>query len=157
MNSVVQLTTRQVRFVDEYLVDGNGRAAAIRAGYSPAGAKMAAHRALSNVTIFKAIEARQEQDAMRLSMDRDRVLAGLLEAVKIAREQMNPAAMVQGLREIGKLMGYYAPTRVRVALDEGQAEAMARLEAMSDAELLEVVAGRIAVPVAASVDSGRRP
>jgi len=141
MHTAVQLTARQARFIDEYLVDANGRAAAMRAGYSSAGAKMAAHRALSNVTISGAIEARQRQDATRLGMDRDRVLAGLLGAVEMAREQLNPAAMVQGLREIGKLMGYYAPKQMRVALDEGQAKAMARFEAMSDAELLALMAG----------------
>ena len=35
------LTPRQSRFVDEYLVDANGTQAAIRAGYSATGARVA--------------------------------------------------------------------------------------------------------------------
>ena len=99
------MTPRQARFVDEYLIDGNGTQAATRAGYGAAGARVAAHRLLTNVAISSAIEARQRVDATRLSVDRNRVLTGLLEAVEMAREQRNPAGMVAGLREIGKLMG----------------------------------------------------
>jgi len=35
MSSPAQLTARQARFVDEFLVDGNGTQAAVRAGYDP--------------------------------------------------------------------------------------------------------------------------
>ena len=42
------LNTRQQRFTDEYLIDSNGTAAAIRAGYSKRSAKMQASRLMSN-------------------------------------------------------------------------------------------------------------
>ena len=96
------LTAKQARFIDEYLVDANGTQAAIRAGYGAAGARVAAHRLLTNVAISSAIEARQKADATRLWIDRESVLAGLLEAVEMAREQRNPAGMIAGLREIGR-------------------------------------------------------
>ncbi|MCF8168633.1 MAG: terminase small subunit [Rhodoferax sp.] len=41
------LTARQARFVDEFLIDGNGAAAAVRAGYS---AKTARFIASENLT-----------------------------------------------------------------------------------------------------------
>lgn len=135
MNEQAVLNPRQARFVDEYLVDANGTQAAIRAGYGAAGARVAAHRLLTNVAISSAIAARQRADAQRLGMEREEVLAGLLAAVQLAREQMNPAAMVAGLREIGKLMGLYAPQRVGMAVDAGQAAELQRLERMSDGEL----------------------
>ena len=106
MTAHTLMTAKQARFVDEYLVDANGTQAAIRAGYGAAGARVAAHRLLTNVAISSAIEARQRVDATRLSVDRNRVLTGLLEAVEMAREQRNPAGMVAGLWEIGKLMGF---------------------------------------------------
>ena len=132
------MTAKQARFIDEYLVDANGTQAAIRAGYGAAGARVAAHRLLTNVAISSAIEARQRVDATRLSVDRDRVLAGLLEAVEMAREQRNPAGMVAGLREIGKLMGFYTD-RVKVDVGVTDQQERRRMEAMTDAELLAMV------------------
>ena len=137
MTAHTLMTAKQARFVDEYLVDANGTQAAIRAGYGAAGARVAAHRLLTNVAISSAIEARQRVDATRLSVDRDRVLAGLLEAVEMAREQLNPAGMVAGLREIGKLMGFYID-RVKVDVDLTGQQERRRMEAMTDAELLAI-------------------
>lgn len=59
----LQLTTRQARFVEEYLVDGNGTQAAIRAGYSASGAYTEASRLLRNAEVARAIKTRQENRA----------------------------------------------------------------------------------------------
>ena len=139
MTAHTLMTAKQARFVDEYLVDANGTQAAIRAGYGAAGARVAAHRLLTNVAISSAIEARQRVDATRLSVDRNRVLTGLLEAVEMAREQRNPAGMVAGLREIGKLMGFYAPTTAKVDVDLRARAERVRLEAMTDAALFSLI------------------
>ena len=135
MTAHTLMTAKQARFVDEYLVDANGTQAAIRAGYGAAGARVAAHRLLTNVAISSAIEARQRADATRLSIERETVLAQLLEAVEMARTQMNPAGMVAGLREIGKLMGFYTD-RVKVDVGVTDQQERRRMEAMTDAELL---------------------
>ena len=138
MTAHTLMTAKQARFVDEYLVDANGTQAAIRAGYGAASARVAAHRLLTNVAISSAIEARQRVDATRLSVDRNRVLTGLLEAVEMAREQRNPAGMVAGLREIGKMMGFYTD-RVKVDVGVTDQQERRRMEAMTDAELLAMV------------------
>lgn len=131
------LTTRQARFVEEYLVDGNGTQAAVRAGYS--GARLASYRLLRNEAICSLIETRRQADATRLSIDRNNVLTGLLEAIAMAREQQNPAGMIAGLREVAKLQGYYAPVATKVAVDLGAEVMRRRIEALSDAELLRVI------------------
>lgn len=138
MTADTLMTAKQARFIDEYLVDANGTQAAIRAGYGAAGARVAAHRLLTNVAISSAIEARQRVDATRLSVDRNRVLTGLLGAVEMAREQENPAGMIAGLREIGKLMGFYTD-RVKVDVGVTDQQERRRMEAMTDAELLAMV------------------
>jgi len=140
MAKAPDLTERQARFVQEYLVDGNGTQAAIRAGYGAAGARVAAHRAITNVAVQEALQARQRVDAARLALQREDVLAGLLEAIEQARGQRNPMAMISGLREIGKMLGFYAPEvkRVEVSAD-GEVE-VDRLARLSDAELLAIVA-----------------
>jgi len=44
----MKLTPKQIRFVDEYLVDFNASRAAIAAGYSSSGAKVQGSRLLTN-------------------------------------------------------------------------------------------------------------
>lgn len=139
MSANTLMTVKQARFINEYLIDGNGTQAAIRAGYGAAGARVAAHRLLTNVAISSLIEARQRADATRLAVDRDRVLAGLLEAVEMAREQLNPAGMVAGLREIAKLQGYYAPVQAQVEWNMDVTAERQRLEALSDADLCGLI------------------
>jgi phage terminase small subunit len=55
------LNPRQERFVSEYLKDGNGNgtAAAIRAGYATSSAAVQAHRLLKNEWILEEIQAHQ--------------------------------------------------------------------------------------------------
>lgn len=132
------LTAKQARFVQEYLVDGNGTRAAVTAGYGVAGARVAACRALANDNVQKALQARQSADATRLSMKREDVLAGLLEAFALAREQGNPAAMIAGCREIGKMLGFYQPAQINVDLGGGS-QTESRLSRMTDGELLAVI------------------
>lgn len=132
------LTAKQARFVQEYLVDGNGAGAAVRAGYSPRSAKVAACRMLTKDNpVRKAIEARQQAEAKRLGVSRQKVVAQLLEAFEMARMMVEPAAMVAASRELGRLFGFYAPDRVIVAEGAGLQREMA---VMSDGELMEMVA-----------------
>ena len=137
MPTAASLTQKQQRFVAEYLVDGNATQAAVRAGYGVAGARIAGYRALRNVAISGAIEGRQRADATRLSVTRERALAGLLEAVAVAREKREPAAMIAGWKTIASMLGLMAPARVQVEARVGGRG----FERMSDAELLAMMAG----------------
>ena len=71
------LTPKQQRFVDEYLVDLNAKQAAIRAGYSPRSAEVTGSRLLSNAKVAAAVAARQNRRAKRLEVTQDRVLQEL--------------------------------------------------------------------------------
>lgn len=108
------LSAKQARFIAEYMVDANGARAARAAGYGEAGARVAAHRLLTNANVRAALDARQGCDATRLGTRRQDVISGLLEAFQVAREQGEAAAMVSASRELGKLLGLY-PATVRHA------------------------------------------
>jgi hypothetical protein len=71
------LTPRQSRFVDEYLVDLNATQAAIRAGYSARTANEQGPRLLVNVRIATAIQTAQEVRSQRVLIAQDDVLRGL--------------------------------------------------------------------------------
>ena len=143
MSAHSNLTAKQAKFVAEYLVDSNGTRAAVAAGYGVAGARVAACRTLANDNVQKALQARQSADATRLSIRRDGVVKGLLEAFTMAKEMRNPAAMVSAARECGRLMGFYAPEVRHVAVDRGIGGVRGRFEAMSDAELAAIVGAEV--------------
>jgi hypothetical protein len=67
------------------------------------------------------------------------VLRGLLVAVQKAREMGNPAAMVSGLREIARLMGFYPDSRVKVDVAVSADDHTDRMNRLSDAELMKII------------------
>jgi phage terminase small subunit len=79
------LTSRQSRFVEEYLVDLNGKQAAIRCGYSKVTAEAQASRLLRNVQVRVALEDALKARSKRTEVTADRVLN---ELAKIAFSNM---------------------------------------------------------------------
>ncbi|ARK09002.1 terminase small subunit [Fibrella sp. ES10-3-2-2] len=82
------MTDIQQRFIEEYIIDGNGAAAARRAGYSPATARQKAYELLSDETISAEVKKRLNE----LSMTAE-------EAVKhftdIARTRLNDFMVIR--------------------------------------------------------------
>lgn len=72
------LNPKQLRFIDEYLVDLNGTAAAIRAGYSPRTARVQASDLLLKPDVQRALAAKQEARAVRVDAKADDVLRELM-------------------------------------------------------------------------------
>ncbi len=70
-------TSRQARFVDEYLIDLNATQAAIRAGYSRKTAQEQGSRLLSNVMVAAAIEKAMAERSQRTEITQDQVLKDL--------------------------------------------------------------------------------
>lgn len=68
------MNERQKRFADEYLIDLNAEAAAIRAGYSSRYARGNAHKLVANGCIKKYIDERIEERKKRTEITQDRVL-----------------------------------------------------------------------------------
>lgn len=75
------LTNRQKRFVDEYLIDLNGAQAVIRAGYAQKNARVTAAQLLANPNVSDAVRRAIESRAKRLEVDQDAVL---LEIARVA-------------------------------------------------------------------------
>jgi len=116
--------------------------AATRAGFSPRSARQIAVRLMSKASIQAEIQARQALDSRRLQISREGVIAGLLEAISMARAQGNPAAMIQGWKAIAGMLGLMAPVKHQVEVaSAGSRAAMGMLEQLSDAELMALMAG----------------
>jgi Terminase small subunit len=105
------LTPKQARFVEEYSLDHNGAAAAVRAGYAPGSARVTASRLLSKDNVRTAVAALEAEAAKALQITREDVLAALLEAYNDARKQKNPGVMVGAARAVGAICGFFQPER----------------------------------------------
>ena len=155
MGKIDQLPPRRQRFVREYALDGNGKQAAIRAGYTERSAYSTAHVLLSNADVQTALAELQDQTAMRLDLTRDRVVAELWRNHRTAVEgepvigrdgkdtgmrNRSLAASNRALELIAQLLGFMVDRKsVLVAniLEMSEAE-VDRQERMLKAELAKV-------------------
>ena len=151
MHNDASLTSKQNRFVEEYLVDANGAQAALRAGYGPCGAKVTACRLLSRPNLRQAIETGRRALSEKLAITRTDIAIKLLEAFEIAKEKREPMGMVRANSELARLLGMMAPAQVKVAVAPVDKGDMGQYSAMSDQQLLALMAK--GVPVEAPVSA----
>ena len=82
-----KLTGRQQAFVTEYLKDGNGTQAAIRAGCKPNSAHVTASRWLRKVKVKTTIQEGTNRAAERAEITRAEVLSRLWQLATLPPEQ----------------------------------------------------------------------
>lgn len=137
-------TLKQKAFVDFYVTCRNGAEAARRAGYSEKTARQIATENLSKPVILAAIAEKEAELKRKLDIDKDAVVAELLGTIEIAKAKLNAGAMIRAWGEISKMLGLYAPEKIKVdigAIDRGAA-LTAKYEAMSDEELIAIIERR---------------
>lgn len=77
-----EMTDKQKRFCDEYLIDLNGTQAAIRAGYSKNSARSMAAENLAKPNIRQYIDERMQEKEKELIADQDEVLKYLTNVLR---------------------------------------------------------------------------
>lgn len=141
------LTPRQRRFVEEYLIDLNARAAARRAGFSP-GSRTYPSQLMRNPDIARAIAQAMAARAERTGITRERVLAEyakiafvdlsgladwdgdgavLLDAALISEDVAAAIATIRELPTAEDASGEPAPLKVSIFDKMRALEALARL------------------------------
>ena len=138
MGDMAEISAKRLRFAEEYVLDANATAAAIRAGYSARSAHVTACRMLKEPVVQAAVAERQGEIAEELEISREKVMRGLLDAVEIARLQADPGAMVKAWSEIARMCGYYAPVKQRVDVSVSAQRMVGQLELLSDVQLLRL-------------------
>lgn len=119
------LTPKQERFVEEYLVDLNATAAAVRAGYSEKTANRIGSENLSKPDIQAAIYAGMKKRSERTKVTIDRVIEGLAEiafsSVEEYREKMGmelkPSDKTKALELLGKHLGGFTEKIAIASID----------------------------------------
>ena len=79
---MANLTPKQQRFVEEYLIDLNATQSAIRAGYSEKTANEQGSRLLANVSISEAIAEAQNKRVERTEITQDYVLTNIQKVIE---------------------------------------------------------------------------
>ena len=77
-----KLTSKQRRFVDEYLIDLNATQAATRAGYSAKTAEQIGHQLLQKTSVAAAVQAAMEARSERTEITQDYVLNTIHETIE---------------------------------------------------------------------------
>lgn len=135
------LTDKQKAFAKSWAEGNSIPVALARAGFSSADNSLGYRMAkMPNILrVYNEEKARFEEAAQ---MTRKKVMDGLLEAVEMAKLMAEPATMVSGWREIGKMCGYYEPKKVQVDVSVTGNVVHERLNRLSDADLLKIIQGQ---------------
>ena len=136
------LTARQSKFVEHLFTLGSGAAAARKAGYSEKSARQIATENLSKPSIKAAIAAKQAEAAQQMVIDREVIVGGIISAIATARQERDGGSMLRGYVALAKLLGMDKPEETsRVPSTESTAQ-RAKLEGMTDEQLLAIIAGQ---------------
>lgn len=111
------LTAKQARFCEEYLVDLNGTQAAIRAGYSKKTANRMASENLSKPDIQLYIKELMEEQSKRTELTADMVIAEL-KNVAFADTKLQGRDKVRALELLGQHLGMFTEKVANVKEDE---------------------------------------
>lgn len=133
------LTEKQLIFVRAWASGESIKTASARAGYND-GATFA-YRMTKMPNVLKAFHAEKVKYEAAGQMTRKRVMDGLLEAVEMAKLMSEPATMVSGWREVGKMCGYYEPVKHTLDINVSGDVTVRQLNGMSDADLLRLIKG----------------
>lgn len=129
-----EVIAKQQAFADA-IVTGHTKVDAARAaGYHPATA--------SNVMRQEEIqllvnEARSEMRSIS-TIKRLDVLDIFIEAIDMARTLADPAQMINGAREVGRMMGFYEPETIKIEHSMAHGVMATKFKAMTDEELYEI-------------------
>lgn len=104
---MANLTPKQQRFVEEYLIDLNATQAAIRSGYSEKTAAVIGAENLIKPNIAKAIQEAQESLSNKTQLTVDMVVNGLLKEAQDYAEGSTQSARVSAWAHLGKHLGMF--------------------------------------------------
>jgi hypothetical protein len=135
------LTEMQKNFVRMWAQGESITAASHRAGYADNATFAYRMVHMPNIRALYEAEKRLYEEASQ--MTRKRVMDGLLEGVELAKMAGEPASVISGWREIGKMCGYYEPKKVTVDVTVTGSAAMQKMARMSDAELLKLITAEV--------------
>lgn len=150
MITTQELTDRQARFCEEYLIDLNATQAAIRAGYSEKTANRIASELLSKLDIQEKITELKAERAKRTEMTQDSVIQELAAVARAEVKGVRAVDKLKALELLGKHLGMFVERyevnaaeiekRIAEAREQGKKEGTQELLEAMPLEALKILA-----------------
>lgn len=150
MITMQELTDRQARFCEEYLIDLNATQAAIRAGYSEKTANEQGARLLANVSVQEKIAELKAERAKRTEMTQDSVIQELAAVARAEIKGVRAVDKLKALELLGKHLGMFVERyevnaaeiekRIAEAREQGKKEGTQELLEAMPLEALKILA-----------------
>lgn len=126
------LTDKQRRFVEEYLIDFNGKQAVLRAGYNSQHPDRLAHQLLKNVAVKFVIDAITESRAKDYTVKPEYVLGKIQRTIEKAESDNNHNAVLRGCELLARHLGMFIE-RQEISGPNGEAIKYERVQEAANA------------------------
>ncbi len=150
MITTQELTDRQARFCEEYLIDLNATQAAIRAGYSEKTANEQGAQLLAKLSIQEKITELKAERAKRTEMTQDSVIQELAAVARAEIKGVRAVDKLKALELLGKHLGMFVERyevnaaeiekRIAEAREQGKKEGTQELLEAMPLEALKILA-----------------
>jgi phage terminase small subunit len=130
---------RRAKYADARVRGNSRRESAIVAGYGTGG--------LSELERGKEIQAEikriRDELAKNANVSKEDVVAGLLQAADMAQITADVPSMIAAWRELGRLLGHYAPEVKKVEKGLSKGDLLKAMDELTDEELQRIAQGRV--------------
>lgn len=99
-----ELTRKQQRFVDEYMVDLNATQAAVRAGYSEKTSQEQAYQLLQKTSVQNAVTTQLDKIRYNVNLEAEYVIQGLMREAENFSVDASSTSRIQALVWLGKYL-----------------------------------------------------
>ena len=150
MITTQELTDKQARFCEEYLIDLNATQAAIRAGYSEKTAREQAAQNLSKLNIQEKIAELKAERSKRTEITQDSVIQELAAVARAEIKGVRAVDKLKALELLGKHLGMFVERyevnaaeiekRIAEAREQGKKEGTQELLEAMPLEALKILA-----------------
>jgi hypothetical protein len=132
----VILGDKHKKYVEGVLDGKSKRKAAYEAGFA---------NPPPSTEIAEVIAEKRQELSDATQIRRADVLDMFKEAYEMSKLMSETPAMIAAAREIGRMLGFYEPEKIKVELNHSQASMQAKLLSMSDEDLLAIASGNATV------------
>ncbi len=143
----IKLTPKQRAFVDQYVLCRSGAEAARRAGFAISSARITASQLLTKPNVKAALALKEAELRRAAKIDRNYVVQEILTGIAVAKQNMRGGEIISGWMHLACLLGLVAPdvkTNSKGLSAENKV-IQAKMALLSDAELTEIVEGRVTI------------
>lgn len=110
----LRLKAKRLKFIQEYLKDFDGQAAAIRAGYSEHSARFLASRLLANKDVKAELDQRLKENKEKNTIRREFIVDKLMNLIADCETDKDRKHLTKALEMLNKMSGQYTHTVVNV-------------------------------------------